>query len=139
MPCPARGHPGRKPSGRFTATRLVPAYPIVTGLYNVNVHGGAEFASRRVKLHQLGQTVVGNFGQGTQLGGTIAPASSTMNGTWKGPRGDGWVKLQFTPDGRGFAGDWGLANDAQPRGHITGTVVNTTQLWVRGLWGHRVQ
>jgi hypothetical protein len=131
------GYAGRKPSGTFTGTRVASAsaaYPVVTGLFNVTVSGGPEFTARHLKLHQLGNDVVGNFGLGTQLGGTMAPDTGAMNGTWKGPNGSGWIHLRFASDSRSFQGEWGLTADSQPRGHISGSVVNTTQMWVHGLW-----
>jgi hypothetical protein len=128
------GYAGRKPSGHFTASRVVPAYPVVTGVYNVSVTGSQEFTSRQIKLHQLGQTVVGNFGPDTQLSGTMATESDEMTGTWQGPRGSGWIRLRFASDSRSFQGEWGLGSESQARGNITGSIVNTTQLWVRGLW-----
>ncbi len=124
------GRPGSKPSGRFVASRAV--YPPVTGSYYLT--GGPQFGSRQVKLHQLGLTVVGNFGPGTELDGTMAADANNLNGTWKGPSGNGWIKLQFADDSKGFEGSWGLSSDAQPQGNITGSVVNHAQLWVRGLW-----
>jgi hypothetical protein len=128
------GYPGSKPSGRFVASRLLPVYPPVTGNFKVSVTGGPEFSSRSLNLHQLGQTVVGNFGPGTQLGGTIAPGGNYFTGTWKGPSGDGWIKLQFTADSKAFQGEWGLTSDTQSHGSIVGSTINHTQLWVRGLW-----
>jgi hypothetical protein len=131
------GYAGRKPSGTFTGTRAASAatgYPVVTGLFNVTVNGGPEFTARHLKLHQLGNDVVGNFGSGTQLGGTMTPDTGAMNGTWKGPNGSGWIHLRFASDSRSFQGEWGLDDDKQPRGHISGSIVNTAQMWVHGLW-----
>lgn len=126
------GRPGSKPSGYFTAVRFV--YPSVSGLYNVSVAGGPEFTSRRISLHQLALDVVGNFGPGTQLSGTMASETNALNGTWKGPGGSGWIKLQFADDSKTFQGSWGVADGTEPSGHIEGTVVDTTQLSVKGLW-----
>jgi|GEM_PF-1034568 hypothetical protein len=126
------GRPGSKPSGQFVAIRSV--HPNVTGLYNVSVTGGPEFTSHRMSLHQLALDVVGNFGPGTQLNGTVASDANTLTGTWKGPSGNGWIKLQFADDSKTFQGTWGLAPDAEAAGQIVGSVVNTSQLWVRGLW-----
>ena len=134
------GYAGHKPSGTFTGTRIASAasaasgYPVVTGLFNVTVNGGPEFTARHLKLHQLGNDVVGNFGSGTQLSGTMAPDTGAMNGTWKGPNGSGWIHLRFASDSRSFQGEWGLDADTQPRGHISGSAVNTAELWVHGLW-----
>jgi hypothetical protein len=126
------GRPGSKPSGHFIGTRFV--YPTVTGLYNVSVTGGPEFMSRRITLHQLSLDVVGNYGPGTQLNGTMASDANTLAGTWKSPSGNGWIKLQFADDSKSFQGTWGLSPGAEPSGHIDGSIVNTAQLWVRGLW-----
>jgi hypothetical protein len=126
------GRPGSRPSGYFVAARSV--YPVVTGRYHVNVSGGPEFATRLISLRQLGLDVVGNYGPGTQLNGTMALDSNTLTGTWQGPDGHGWIDLRFADDSRSFDGTWGLAAGAQPSGHVAGTVVNTAQLWVRGLW-----
>ena len=112
----------------------MPVYPVVTGLYNISVSGGQELAARHLKLHQLGQNVVGNFGPGTQLSGTMAPDADTMTGTWQGQHGSGWIKLRFASDSRSFQGEWGVGSEAQPRGHISGSMVNMAQLWVKGLW-----
>jgi len=126
------GRPGSKPSGHFIAIRSI--HPNVTGLYNVSVSGGSEFSSHRISLHHLALDVVGNFGPGTQLNGTMALDANALTGTWKGPGGSGWIKLQFTDDGKSFQGTWGLAQNAEAAGQIDGSVVNTAQLWVRGLW-----
>lgn len=126
------GRPGSKPSGHFTASRSV--YPIVTGRYHVNVTGGTEFTTRLVTLRQLSLDVVGNYGPGTQLNGTMALDSNTLTGTWRGPSGTGWIKLQFADDSKSFEGTWGIASDTEPSGHFAGTIVNTAQVWVRGLW-----
>jgi hypothetical protein len=88
-----------------------------------------------MKLHQLGSTVVGNFGSRTEVDGTMAADANDLTGTWKTPSGNGWIKLQFADDSKSFAGTWGFASDAQqPQGHLIGTVVSHAQLWVRGLW-----
>jgi hypothetical protein len=134
------GRPGSRPSGHFAASRVV--YPVVTGHYHVTVTGGSEFTSHSVDLRQLGQDVVGNFGPGTQLNGTMASDSNTFAGTWKGPDSNGWIKLQFADDSKSFEGDWGLAAGAEASGHIVGSTaghsvgstVDHSQLWVRGLW-----
>ena len=126
------GRPGSKPSGSFNGRRLVPVYPLVTGDYNVSTNGGSDWTPHQVSLHQLSDTVVGNFGPGTQISGTIADGA--MKGTWKGTQSDGWLKVQFSPDSTQFTGDWGLTSDTQPRGHIIGSIVNHAQMWVRGLW-----
>jgi hypothetical protein len=123
------GRPGSKPSGRFVASRSV--YPPVTGSFYVS--GGPE-ASRLMSLHQLGQTVVGNLGPGTELDGTMGSDANNLTGTWKGPSGNGWIKLQFADDSKSFDGEWALASETQPQGHIVGSVVNRAQLMVRGLW-----
>lgn len=126
------GRPGSKPSGHFVATRSV--YPNVTGLYNVTVTGGPEFTSRRISLHQLALDVVGNFAPGTQLSGTMASDANVLTGTWKGPNANGWIKLHFADDSKSFQGTWGLSPGAEASGQIAGSIVNTAQLWVRGLW-----
>jgi hypothetical protein len=127
------GRPGSKPSGRFVASRAV--YPPVTGSFHLSGILGPDVTSRLMKLHQLGLTVVGNFGPGTELDGTMAPDGNNLTGTWKTPSGAGWIKLQFADDSKSFQGVWGFASDAQqPQGHIVGIVVNRAQLWVRGLW-----
>jgi hypothetical protein len=126
------GRPGSKPSGHFVAIRSV--HPYVTGVYNVSITGGPEFTARRITLHQLALDIVGNFGPGTQLNGTMASDANTLTGTWRGPSGNGWIKLQFADDSESFQGTWGLATGAEAAGQIVGSVVNTSQLWVRGLW-----
>jgi hypothetical protein len=124
------GRPGSQPSGHFVATRAV--HPLVAGRYHVT--GSPESAARVLILHQLGLGVVGNFGPGTQLNGTMASDSNNLTGTWKGSSGEGWIKLHFADDSRSFEGDWGLASDTEPTGHIVGSVVNHAQLAVRGPW-----
>ncbi len=64
----------------------------------------------------------------------MAPDTGAMTGTWKGPDGSGWFHLRFASDSRSFQGEWGLDADKQPRGHISGSIVNTAQIWVHGLW-----
>jgi hypothetical protein len=123
------GRPGSKPSGRFVASRSV--YPPVTGSFYVS---GSPEASRLMSLHQLGQTVVGNLGPGTELDGTMASDANNLTGTWKGPSGNGWIKLHFADDSKSFDGEWALTSETQPQGHIVGSVVNHAQLMVRGLW-----
>jgi hypothetical protein len=124
------GRPGSKSSGHFIASRSV--YPPVTGSYNVS--GAPEVISRVLTLHQLGQTVLGNFGPGTELDGAMASNANNLTGTWKGPSGNGWIKLQFADDSKSFEGTWAIASDTQPQGHIVGSVVNRAQLVVKGLW-----
>jgi hypothetical protein len=126
------GRPGSKPSGHFDAARSV--YPIVTGRYHVSVTGGTEFTTREISLRQLGLDVVGNYGPGTQLNGTMAMDSNTLTGTWQGASGHGWIKLKFADDSKTFDGAWGVVAGTEPFGQMTGTIVNTAQLWVRGLW-----
>ncbi len=127
------GRPGSKPSGRFVASRA--AYPPVSGSFHMSGMVGPDLTSRVMKLHQLGSTVVGNFGPRTEVDGTMASDANNLTGTWKTPSGEGWIKLQFTDDSRSFAGTWGFASDAQqPQGHIIGAAVSHAQLWVRGLW-----
>lgn len=146
------GYPGRKPSGTFVAMRLPPAFPALRGHYYVSVSGGQEFpAARRMVVHELGQSVVGNFGPYTELHGTLAqdPGNlvETFTGSWKGPVGQGWLRLQFTPDSKSFHGDWGVNGDSQARGQIVGdsmlqrafqhrapAPVQSAQVWVHGLW-----
>jgi hypothetical protein len=135
------GRPGSKPSGHFDGSRA--AYPSVAGVYHVNVSGSDEFTTRRITLHQLGLDVVGNYGPGTQLNGTMATDANSFDGTWKGPNSNGWIKLQFADDSRSFQGTWGLTPGTEPAGTLTGSVRNlppntnttyTGQLEVRGLW-----
>jgi hypothetical protein len=130
------GRPGSRPSGQFDAARSI--YPIVTGRYHVNVTGGTDFTTREITLRQLGFNVVGNYGPGTQLNGTMALDSNTMTGTWQGSSGHGWIKLKFADDSKSFEGTWGLVPGSEPSGEMTGTTgdnaQNTAQLWVKGLW-----
>ncbi len=126
------GRPGSSPSGHFEAVRF--AYPNVSGLYYVNVTGGTEMTARRVSLHQLGLDVVGNLGPGTQLDGTIDSDTYALAGSWKEPNGSGWIKLQFADNGKSFQGTWGLAAGAEAVGQISGSVADTAQLHVNGLW-----
>ena len=126
------GCPGSNPSGHFEAVRF--AYPNVSGLYYVTVTGGTEMTSRRVSLHQLGLDVVGNLGPGTQLDGTIDSDTYTLTGNWKEPNGSGWIKLQFADNGKSFQGTWGLSPGTEAAGQITGSVADTAQLHVNGLW-----
>ena len=126
------GRPGSKASGHFDATRSV--YPIVTGRYHVSITGGTEFTTREISLRQLGLDVVGNYGPDTQLSGTMAMDSNTFTGTWQGASGHGWIKLKFADDSKSFEGAWGLVAGTEPSGHMTGSIVNTAQLWVRGPW-----
>lgn len=126
------GRPGSKPSGHFDGARSV--YPIVTGRYHVSVTGGTEFTTREITLRQLGLDVVGNYGPGTQLNGTMALDSNTFTGTWQGSSGHGWINLKFADDSKSFEGAWGLVAGTEPSGQLSGTTVNTAQLWVRGLW-----
>jgi len=133
------GRPGSRPSGHFEGSRA--AYPIVTGTYHTTVSGSDEFSTRHITLRQLGVDVVGNFGPGTQLNGTMT-SSNTFDGTWKGPNSNGWIKLQFADDSRSFQGTWGLTAGTEPAGTVTGSVRNvppspnnaTGALDVRGLW-----
>lgn len=134
------GYPGRKPSGTFVGSRVPPAYPALLTRYYVQVSGSQEFpAARRMTVHQLGQSVVGNFGPFTELHGTLAPDADsfvdTFSGLWKGPEGQGWLRLQFSPDSKSFEGQWGVARDAQPSGHIVG--VSTFQR-IASVSTHRV-
>ena len=85
-------------------------------------------------MRQLGLDVVGNYGPGTQLNGTMAMDSNTLTGTWQGASGHGWIKLKFADDSKTFDGAWGVVAGTEPSGQMTGTIVNTAQLWVRGLW-----
>jgi hypothetical protein len=135
------GRPGSKPSGRFDGIRS--AFPSVTGAFFVNVSGSDEFATRRITLHQLGLDVVGNYGPGTQVNGTMATDSNTFDGTWKGPNSNGWIKLQFADDSRSFQGTWGLTAGTEPAGSVTGSlrnvpnsnaIANAGPVEVRGLW-----
>lgn len=126
------GRPGSRPSGHFDGVRA--AYPSVSGLYYVNVTGSGEFAARRISLHQLSLDVVGNYGPGTQLNGTMATDANSFEGTWKSPSSSGWIKLQFADDSKSLQGTWGLVAGTEPAGQITGSVLDTAQLGVKGLW-----
>ncbi|MFY9664741.1 MAG: hypothetical protein WAL67_17510 [Candidatus Cybelea sp.] len=130
------GRPGSKPSGSFVAVRS--AYPRVTGVYNIHTTGGTDFTSRQISLNQLGLDVVGNYGPGTQLNGTMATEANALTGTWKGASGNGWVKLQFADDSKSFQGSWGLAPGSDASGQFAGsstsTAVHTGQLGVKGIW-----
>ncbi|MBV9332559.1 MAG: hypothetical protein JO146_00980 [Candidatus Eremiobacteraeota bacterium] len=137
------GRPGSRPSGHFEGSRA--AYPAVTGTYHTTVGGSDAFSARHITLRQLGLDVVGNFGPGTQLNGTMSSAN-TFDGTWKGPNSNGWMKLQFADDSRSFQGTWGLTPGSEPAGTVSGSVrnapanvstaTNTTagELDIRGLW-----
>jgi hypothetical protein len=124
------GRPGSQPSGHFVATRSL--HPLVAGRYQVN--DAPEPGARVMTLHQLGLGVVGNFGSGTQLNGTMAPDSNNLTGTWKGSSGHGWINLRFADDSRSFEGEWGFASDTEPHARIVGSVVNHSELAVRGPW-----
>ncbi len=126
------GRPGSRPSGHFDGVRA--AYPSVSGFYNVNVTGSGELTAHHISLHQLSLDVVGNYGPGTQLSGTMATDTNAFAGTWKSPSSNGWIKLQFDDDSRGFQGTWGLVPGTEPAGQITGSVLNTAQLGIKGLW-----
>ena len=128
------GFGGRKPSGHLVATRIMAQFPPVTGRWDVRVTGGPAFLTRVFTLHQQGQTVVGNAGPGSQVGGTIAQNSNNFSGTWKNSRGHGWLKLEFAADSHSFQGSWGLSSDTDARGNIVGTINTKPQLWYRGLW-----
>ncbi len=126
------GRPGSRPSGHFEGVRA--AYPSVSGLFYVNVTGSGEFTARRISLHQLALDVVGNYGPGTQVSGSMATDANSFAGTWKSPSSNGWIKLQFADDSKSFQGTWGLVPGTEPAGQITGSVVDTAQLGVKGLW-----
>lgn len=134
------GRPGSRPSGYFTAVRDL--HPTVTGVYNIHTTSGEDFTSRQISLHQLGLDVVGNYGPGTQLNGAMALDANTLNGTWKGASGSGWIKLQFADDSRSFQGSWGLAPGTEASGEFAGstggsyynTAAHSGELGVRGLW-----
>lgn len=135
------GRPGSKPSGHFEGSRA--PFPTVTGTYHTTVSGSDSFAARHITLRQLGLDVVGNYGPRTQLNGTMATDSNSLDGTWKGPDSNGWIKLQFADDSRSFQGTWGLTPGTEPAGTVTGSVRNvppsasnnaTGELDVRGLW-----
>lgn len=126
------GRPGSNPSGHFDGVRA--AYPSVSGLYYVNVTGSSEFTARRISLRQLSLDVVGNYGPGTQLNGTMAADANSFAGDWKSSSSSGWIKLQFADDSKSFQGTWGLVPGTEPAGEITGSVVDTAQLGVKGLW-----
>ena len=129
------GYGGRKPSGHIVATRIMQTFPPVSGRWDVKVTGGAAFLSNVITLQQTGTTVQGHIGSLAQLGGTIKPNTNNLDGTWKGPKQSGWLKLEFAADIKSFQGTWGTGTDTTvSKGQITGTINNKPQMWVRGLW-----
>jgi hypothetical protein len=64
----------------------------------------------------------------------MASDSNSLTGMWKRSGGTGWFKLQFADDSRSFQGTWGLPTDTVPQGQIVGSLVDRSQLWVRGPW-----
>jgi hypothetical protein len=129
------GFPGRKATGNFVAKRFYQSYPPVSHLWSVNRTGGEAFTTGNVKLQQTGTTVVGSYGNDGQITGSFsAPGVNEMKGTWKDPRGSGWIDLTFDADSKSASGVWGMRGSSNPSGSLVAAVNTIVTPSTAGLW-----
>jgi hypothetical protein len=82
------------------------AAPVDTiGRWRVQVSGGSEFYSGVMVLNQVAQTVIGRAGKST-INGTMV-SDTKMEARWNGPKGAGWMTIDFDSNGQSFRGEWG--------------------------------
>lgn len=67
---------------------------------------GQDFTKGLVHLTQTDTALAGTYGHGGTLDGKLHGTAASAK--WTDQRGNGWMKLQFTPAGRNFDGQWGL-------------------------------
>jgi hypothetical protein len=129
------GYPGKKPAATFVATRIYPTFSPVNGLWNINRTGGDAFVNGVVKFTQTNLSLVGTYNENQgQFSGTFPKGVHGLTGTWKDPRGSGWVTLEFAADSKSLSGSWGMNGDTQPRGTLVGEVNNTKLPVTTGKW-----
>ncbi|TAK18985.1 MAG: hypothetical protein EPO40_35520 [Myxococcaceae bacterium] len=104
-------------TGVVTGSRPAEAqHPIVdvSGEWNSVFAGGTS----TLRLTQYGATVVGVYGSSASMPGAMAGRVNgrLMLGRWTDASSSGGFRLEFSPDGRRFAGTWGRTVDSNTSG-----------------------
>ena len=68
---------------------------------------GQQVQSGILTMKTSGDKVVATFNHIT-IHGTLVDYGKQINATYTGPRGDGWITLNFHNEDNGFGGTWGL-------------------------------
>jgi hypothetical protein len=67
---------------------------------------GQNYVDGVMTMNVTGTKVVGKF-RDNSITGNLVDQGAQLNGDWTGPRGNGWITLNFHNDGQGFGGEWG--------------------------------
>jgi hypothetical protein len=109
-------------SAALSSAAALASPPSLTGKWTVQQSGLNGTSESAITLTQSGMGIVGNNAtNGNGFTGTFV-TDSKMNGTWKGPRGAGWLTVYASPNGHSFNGSWGY-NGKRANGSFVGNKV----------------
>ena len=103
-----------------------------TGKWNINAASGQSLAGR-ITLNQQGQTVVGNWPNGSLHGNINAENSHQVDAKWDSPKGNGWATIIFGNDWKTFSGQWGYPGK-KPTGSFVAQRFYQSYPPVSNLW-----
>jgi hypothetical protein len=93
-----------------------PAPGLVTRDYKVAT-SGEYFTATDLHLIRHGEDVIGVYGENGHISGKLV--DNRVDGTWKDPRGTGWLTLYLAADHKSFNGEWGY-HGKKPEGKLIG-------------------
>lgn len=100
------------------------------------------FASGVIILRQQGNNVIGSYGRGGTIKGTVSATNPhELDINWSDQRGSGWGKMTFSSNWNQFHGEWGYPGKVAT-GQLYATrlmmQINTAGLWNVQLTGQQV-
>lgn len=75
------------------------------GTWHTTVQVGNEVAHLKLVVTQKGNSVSGTYGVGGSISGMMS--QNSFAGRYKDSSGNGWVRFQFSADGKSFVGNYG--------------------------------
>ncbi|MDQ6768241.1 MAG: hypothetical protein M3Z41_10575, partial [Candidatus Eremiobacteraeota bacterium] len=86
---------------------VVQAVPVnISGHWQVEIASGYSIFGGTMAFSEVGQTVIGRTGH-TAIEGKMV-SDTKMDASWNGPKGAGWMTLNFDASGDSFKGEWGF-------------------------------
>lgn len=96
---------------------------LVTRDYKVATTG-EYFTRSDLHLIRSGDAVIGVYGENGHISGKVV--GNRVDGTWKDPRGTGWLTLYLGSEEKTFDGEWGY-HGKKPEGKLIGQQLSQEQ------------
>ncbi len=127
----------------------LPAAPAQAQMAGTNATGSWKvrptqnpLSSGVIILKQQGNNVIGHYGKGGTVKGTIDPSNPhQLDLNWSDSRGSGWSKVTFSDDWKQFHGQWGYPGQAASGEVYAARMliqINTSGVWNVQLTGQKL-